>query len=186
MRITTKRLTLIAISAEIAASELAFLEGKSTREPFEQLLGARVTTWPTGFYDSTVCAYFSAKLSKNPEQRGWWQWHMLLNRKDQLPLLIGATGFTGPPDALGTVEIGYSIVEDYQKKGLTPEAVRALTQWAFSHEEVRKIIITVVDVPELEPSRKVAQKSGFSFAGKKMHESELLSVYELNREDFSA
>ena len=184
MKIRTERLTLLAASAEIAASEVAFLEGKSTRESFEQLLGARVTTWPTGVYDAPVCAYFSEKLSKNPEQRGWRQWYMLLNRQDQLPLLIGATGFIGPPDAEGTVEIGYSILEDYQRQGLTPEAVRALTHWAFSHEIVHKIIITVMDVPELEPSRKVALKSGFTYSGKKMHKGELLSVYALTREDF--
>ena len=186
MKIQTERLTLIALSAEMSASELAFIEGRATREPFEQLLGARVTTWPTGFHDATTCAYVLDKLSKHPDQRGWWQWHMLLNREAQLPLLIGATGFTGPPDAEGTVEIGYSIVEAYQRQGITPEAVQALTKWAFGHKAVRKIIITVVDVPELEPSRKVAQKSGFTYAGKKIEEGEIHSVYELTREGFAA
>jgi len=35
------------------------------------------------------------------------------------------------------VELGYSFMEPFQRRGNATEAVEVVTQWAFSHAEVR-------------------------------------------------
>ena len=45
----------------------------------------------------------------------------------------------GGPDATGTVEIGYSVLEEYQRRGYASEAVEALVAWAFLRPGVRRV-----------------------------------------------
>ncbi len=53
--------------------------------------------------------------------------------------LIGETGFDGPPDGSGTVEVGYSIVPNYRGRGFASEATRVLIERAFERSGIRRI-----------------------------------------------
>lgn len=186
MSITTDRLILREASLEITTSELAFLKGETSQKPFAQRLGAHISTWPPNLHDATSCAYTLDKLMQNPAQIGWSMWYILLKRDDEIPVLVGGSGFHAPPDTDGNVEIGYGVVNAYQRMGIAPEAVRALTAWAFDHEQVNRIIITTLDSPDFVPSTKVALKCGFHFAGTKDDPQEgTLLVYELYRNEFN-
>jgi len=57
------------------------------------------------------------------------------------------------------VEIGYSIVEAFQGKGLGTEAVRALVDHAFRNPAVTRVIAETF--PDLTPSIRVLEKNGF-------------------------
>lgn len=59
--------------------------------------------------------------------------------------LIGETGFHGPPDASGTVEVGYSILPAYRGRGFATEATRALIRAALARPEVRRITAECLD-----------------------------------------
>jgi len=79
------------------------------------------------------------------------------------------------------VEIGYSILEDHQNRGLAPEAVGELIDWAFSHENVHRIIAQTL--PDLRPSIRVLEKRGFAFVGDGLEDGAIL--YQLDRNNSS-
>lgn len=185
LELSTKRLRLKAATLALANDELAFLkhpEDENARSAFERALDAEVKQWPPLYNDAATCTYFAQKLTDNPDSSGWWLWHIILLRDNESALAIGTAGFHGPPDGEGSAEIGYSVLEEYQKQGIAPETVQALATWAFSHTDVTKLIITTLDTPEFIPSGKVAQKCGFRYTGTKASEEGTLLVYELSRQ----
>ena len=185
MQIFTDRLILQAATPAILSTELTFLQDATQQQRFADALGAQIATWPPLYNDLETCTFALDKATHFPDQLGWWFWHLLLRRDQTTPLLIGSAGFHGPPDATGNVEIGYSIVEEVQRRGYASEAVRAFTTWAFEHEAVTKVTITTLDLPELVPSSKVAIKCGFSPVGSKQVDEGELLIYELSRQTYT-
>ena len=72
-------------------------------------------------------------------------------------------GITGPPDQSGTIEVGYSVLEKFQKEGIGTEATRALIKWAFEHSAVQTIVAQTF--PDMSASIKVMKCSGMSLLG---------------------
>ncbi|MBD0327516.1 MAG: GNAT family N-acetyltransferase, partial [Pyrinomonadaceae bacterium] len=95
---------------------------------------------------------------------------------------IGGCGFKGKPAADGTVEIGYSMLPEFQCAGYATEAAGALVRWAFSHAEVARVIAETY--PELRPSIRVLEKNGFRFIGDGSEERVIR--YALTREEYEA
>ena len=96
----------------------------------------------------------------NPEQRIWYApWMISLKKEDTY---IGDIGFKGP-QRNNAVEIGYGILKEYEGRGFTTEAVKALTEWAFANEEV--YFVEAETAPENMASQKVLEKNGFSVDG---------------------
>jgi RimJ/RimL family protein N-acetyltransferase len=92
---------------------------------------------------------------------------------------VGNAGFKGTPKN-GRVEIGYSMLEAHQRNGYCTEAVRALTAWAFEHEDVQTIVAHTL--PGLVPSIRVLEKCGFVYAGEGEIEDGMQTVrYEFGR-----
>jgi RimJ/RimL family protein N-acetyltransferase len=159
IRITTERLELIAETLELARAEI------SDRSKLSQLLDARVPeTWPPGFNDLETMSFVLRKLEAAPEQAGWWAWYFLLNNgaKNERTL-IGNGGFKGQPTSDGTVEVGYSILKEFQNLGYGTEAIKALVAWAFKHSEVQRVIAETL--PELKPSQRLLEKCNFRNIG---------------------
>jgi RimJ/RimL family protein N-acetyltransferase len=61
------------------------------------------------------------------------------------------------------VEVGYSIMSDYQGLGFASEATAALTGWAFSYPEVQ--LVTAETLPTLLSSIRLLEKTGFHLLG---------------------
>lgn len=159
-RIETKRLVLISACAEHIRAELESVE------KFEAVIGAEVPEgWPPGEYDKTAQEYFLKLLSENdPDSEGWYSWYAILNKATSgKPVVIGAGGYTGKPDESGDVEIGYSVVSSYQRKGYATEFMNALVLRAFSDSRVKRI--TAHTTPENTASCKVLEKLGFTNTG---------------------
>ena len=153
LRIRTKRLELIAETAELGKAEV------SGGSPLAVALCADVPeNWPPENARDVV-ELFAAKLHSDPELAGWMNWYWILAEPATgRRTLIGGGGFTSPP-VDGVVAIGYSVLPQYQRKGYTTEAVQGLTAWAFSHPEVLKIIAETM--PDNEPSIRVLKRVGF-------------------------
>lgn len=84
------------------------------------------------------------------------------------PAVVGEAGFHGPPDEAGRVEIGYSVVSAYRRRGFAEEAVLALTASAAREHGVTRFRAAIA--PENIPSLNLIRKLGFTQAGSRHHE----------------
>ncbi|MGH7681994.1 MAG: GNAT family N-acetyltransferase, partial [Candidatus Eiseniibacteriota bacterium] len=136
MRIETERMTLVPATLPMLRAELTH------PEEFARLVGAEIAQpWPPPLNDEASNQWMIRHLEQNPETGGWAMWYYLLRRDGgQPPILIGNGGYKGPPTPDGTVEIGYSIVESYQRRGLGSEAARGLVDRAFEDPGVMRVI----------------------------------------------
>lgn len=156
IQLETERLILLAGTLDIARAEAR------DRAALSALLGANIHPgWPPDEHDKAAREFFLGYLTEHPDAVGFMGWSWLLRAKESagLPLLIGGGGFKGLPSEDGTVEIGYSIVEEYYGRGLATEAVRALVAWAFGDARVGRIIAETL--PHLRASQRVLEKNGF-------------------------
>ena len=159
-RLTAPRLQLVAGTVALLEADLA------GREALARALGARVpTTWPPELYDRPAMEVTRTYLQQHPDAEGWGLWYLLQpDAAGSAPTLLGICGFKGKPSEDGTVEIGYSVLGQYQRCGFASEAVAALVSWAFAKPEVQVVIAETL--PHLRPSIRVMEKNGFHFIGR--------------------
>lgn len=93
----------------------------------------------------------------------------------ELPVLIGSGGFLAHEN--GTLEIGYSVLSDYQNKGYATEAVRSMLHWALS--SLKQDCIIANTYPHLKASIRVLEKNSFLFKGDGPEEGTI--TYEFRR-----
>ena len=92
-----------------------------------------------------------------PDNRIWYAvWNMEL--KNEPGTVIGDFCFKGLGKN-GVVEIGYGLKEEYRHHGYMVEAVRKITKWALSQEQVRSV--EAETEPSNVASQKVLKKAGF-------------------------
>ncbi|GET41820.1 GNAT family N-acetyltransferase [Microseira wollei] len=159
LSLKTERLELIPFTLEIVQAEM------SDRSLLSYLLDARVPdNWPPPFNDEQSLLWFLEKCQENYYQVGWLGWYFVLNdRVTNERVVIGNGGFKGEPTPDGTVEIGYSILPEYQNKGYGTEAIKALLNWAFEDGEVKRAIAETL--PELKASQRLLEKCNFVYIG---------------------
>jgi RimJ/RimL family protein N-acetyltransferase len=175
VQIETERMTLIPATLPMLRAEL------TRPEEFSRLLEAEVASpWPPPLNNEASNQWMIRQLEQNPETGGWGMWYYLLRRSGgQRPILIGNGGYKGAPTSDGTVEIGYSIVESYQRKGLGSEAARGLVDHAFRDPSVKRVIAETF--PHLVPSIGVLMKNGFHLTGLGSEEGAI--QFELKRKN---
>ena len=159
--IVTRRLTLVPASVALARAEL------HDRAAFADMLGAVVPdAWPP---QAAVDALplFLRWLEAAPDQAGWFSWYALLrDATDAGSILIGGGGFLGPPQD-GTVQLGYSVLPEFQRRGYATEMVRGLASWAFIQPNVA--VVTAETEWDNPASVRVLERSGFQAAGPASH-----------------
>jgi RimJ/RimL family protein N-acetyltransferase len=136
-RLQSDRLTLIAATLEHVRTELESPGQLAT------LLDAVVSTdWPTGEYDRDAMEFFRARFEEGgPAVEGWYGWYAVREADAEGPrALVGAGGYFGPPDAEGSVEIGYSILPGWQRRGYASELARMLVERAFTFANIERVI----------------------------------------------
>ncbi len=83
--------------------------------------------------------------------------------------VVGHAGFHGPPDARGMVEIGYSTVPEFRRRGYARAAVGELLEYATAHG-ARVVRATVS--PENAASRALIGQYGFQHVGEQWDEED--------------
>jgi RimJ/RimL family protein N-acetyltransferase len=145
-----------------AESILAEIEDRAA---FERGLGVRVPeNWPPETLIDAL-PIFLGQLQAEPELAGGWlTWYVVL-RDDagRGSTLVGGIGFKGRPSSEGSVEMGYSVLPQYQGRGYATEAAKGLVDWAFSHGEVTQVVAETSAQPN--PSIRVLEKLGFRCIG---------------------
>jgi ribosomal-protein-alanine N-acetyltransferase len=171
--IGTERLELVPATTALLSAEL---EGNAA---LEQVLGVRVPeNWPPELYSRDAIEWFLKSLEEVPEM-GDWAGHYIVTRGDDATV-IGTVGFKGPPDESGKVEIGYSLLEQYQRLGYATEAARGVIAKAFADPRVLRV--TAETYPHLEPSIGVMQRCGLVYRGEAAEPGVI--YFELLREDY--
>jgi ribosomal-protein-alanine N-acetyltransferase len=128
----TDSLRLVAGTKVLAAAEI------EDRVEFAKLLGALVPeTWPPDNLRDAL-GYFYALYEEHPEWEGWLTWYAV-RIDNAYPTLCGGVGFKGPPDKRGMVEIGYSVLPEFEGQGLATEMVGGIVQWAKQQPQVKHI-----------------------------------------------
>ncbi len=176
LKINTERLELIAGTQELARANI------ESRARFAELLEARVPeAWPPPLNDLDSMRWFARYLEAHADGAGWVTWYFVLRESEAGGrVVIGNGGFKGLPTEDGTVEVGYSILEEFQQLGYASEAVRGLIEWAFAHTQVTRV--TAETYPTLPKSIRVMEKNGLVFIGDGSEEGVIR--YELTRGAF--
>jgi [ribosomal protein S5]-alanine N-acetyltransferase len=125
-----------------------------------RLLGAALPPdWPKG--RARTLRMRLDDLARNPAARPWLLRAMVLREPERR--LIGHIGFHDPPGPEGTIEVGYSVLPPYQRRGYALEAVEALFGWATQEHGITQFVASVG--PWNEPSLGLVRKLGFVQTG---------------------
>ncbi|MBN6054960.1 GNAT family N-acetyltransferase [Nonomuraea sp. RK-328] len=119
------------------------------------LRGDRLAHWAADF-PATGDHVIAGLFAENPAWLGAHGHRQVVERDGGL--VVGSIGLFWPPSD-GALEIGYGIVESRRGRGYAPEAVQALTAFAFTAPGVRAVHATVE--PSNPPSIRVLEKAGF-------------------------
>jgi len=136
-RLSTRRLDLVASTLDHLLAEL------ESAERLASSLNVRIGPgWPPGEYDREAQELFRDRLLEGGEDVvGWYGWYAIRREADGQPAqVVAAGGFLGPPGDDGIVEIGYSVVESFQRQGFATEIVEALVCMAFRDPRVRVVV----------------------------------------------
>jgi len=173
MSILTDRLELIPASSGLLDAAM------TSHDALAQALDAGLTaSWPPEFYGESSITYTRTKVAESAGNPEWWMYWFVVREPRRL---IGFGGYKGPPSADGTVEVGYTVVDDQQRHGYATEATRGLIARAFSLPAVSRVVAETM--PDLTPSLRVLEKLGFVFIGQ--GEEEGAVRYELPRAGFT-
>ena len=134
----TSRLMLVPATIALARAEIA------DRVEFAGLLNAVVpAAWPPESLADAL-PLFLTWIEAAPDQTGWFGWYAVSTQQlagdshDLQRVLVGGGGFLGPP-ADGNVQMGYSVLPEFQNIGIATELVNTLTEWAFNDPGLQHI-----------------------------------------------
>lgn len=157
LRFLTQRLELIALYPELARAAV------DDKTKLAQLLNARVPFEFPPEIMADVMELFAQTLFADPRLVGWWGWYLVLNEIGAQRVLIGCAGFNGYPNTEGNLLLGYCVLDDYQSKGYTTEAVGGLLHWAFEQPQVMGVMADTF--PNHAASIRVMEKNGMVLLG---------------------
>ncbi len=117
------------------------------------------------------------QIRKDPASEPWLLRALILA---ETRTYVGYFNFHGPPSSEGWVEMGYSILPEYQRRGYATEAVVRMMRWARDEHGVEVFRASIS--PDNEPSLRMIEKLGFSEIGTQIDEIDGLEiVFDLER-----
>ncbi len=153
MTIHTARLQLIPATAELIGLEI------DDTKALGQMLQASVPgNWPPELIRDAL-PWFQGQLEAAPELSGWLCWYGIAWQAGaEKAILVANGGFMGLPTD-NTVEIGYSVLPQFQGIGYATEMMGGLIGWLFSQPGVSQAVAEAL--PDNTASRRVLAKLGF-------------------------
>ena len=162
-------LVLIPATAQLAQAEL-----RSQSDLCALLRVLPPPSWPPPLTADTL-ELFAAELSSEPSKFPWSKWYLLHSPPGGSATPVGIVGFKTPP-VLRRVEIGYSVIPERQCCGFASRAVTVLLQWCDGTGLVD--VVEAQTLPDLLPSLRVLEKTGFSFARQGQEDGQITVVWE--------
>jgi ribosomal-protein-alanine N-acetyltransferase len=153
----TGSLRLVAITTEMLEAEHC-----SDMAALGALLRARLTTeWPPVEWEPHVYRIIQKQYDEWPDSFGWHRYVVLDGGLGRGRTLVGAIG--GFPRAEGDVEIGYSTLPGFQRRGYATASAQRLVEWLLAQEGVRSV--SAQTYPRMMESIKVMERCGMTFVG---------------------
>lgn len=154
------------------------LESASVGALCSALRVAPPPSWPPPLFDAGALAWFIAQLRADPSLAPWLGNYVVADIEG-VETLVGSAGFKGRPDPQGNVEIGYSIVAAFQRRGLGRQAVGLLLERARSEREVR--CVRAETLRDAVASRGLLAACGFTYTGERFDADDgALALYSLD------
>ena len=110
------------------------------------------------------------QLRADPAELPWLYKAAVLRATGEV---VARGGFHEPPDAAGSVEIGYRVSPEQRGQGLATELARGLIEWARA-QGARRVVASVS--PGNAPSLAIIAKLGFVRTGEQMDEVDGLEL----------
>jgi ribosomal-protein-alanine N-acetyltransferase len=153
----TGRLRLVAIAEEMLAAEQA-----GDVVALGRRLQSDVTAeWPPVDWQPHVYGFILQQYEEKPESFGWHRYVLLEDVAGRRKTLIGAVG--GFPKADGDVEIGYSTLPAFQRRGYATAFAGKLVEWLLAREDVRSV--SAQTFSWMAESIKVMERCGLQHVG---------------------
>jgi [ribosomal protein S5]-alanine N-acetyltransferase len=152
--IVTKRLHLVPMTVALLDAE-----AHDDWRLGEALKAQLAPDWPPEHWDTAVRAHIVAQLTAKPETSGWYRYMLMIGMEK--PLLVGCIGAF--PCAAGDVELGYSVVNAHQRRGMATEAALGLIGWLFEQPSVHSVSAQAYETSPA--SVKVMQRCDMRFVG---------------------
>lgn len=125
MPIRTERLGLLSGTTPVLDA------GLKGRAALSQILDIEISkSWPPPLYDAHAISWMLGRLQDDEVFEKWGFRYFVRRQESGRGVAVGARGFKGPPSADGSVEIGYSVLPEFQRHGFATEAARGLLQRA--------------------------------------------------------
>ena len=134
-------------------------------------------SWPPEHGGPQMFAWVRRLIEQHPEEPGYNTWFIVGDG-----MLCGTGGYKGPPDADGSVEVGYSVIPEARRRGFASGAVHLLVERAFRDPRVK--VVLAETLPEGVASQAVLRRFGFAEVGTRhdKDDGEVL-CFELRRGD---
>lgn len=156
LELTTDRLLLVPLAPAMAAALL------HSREQAARDLGFDLAPdWPA----QDLFGILPRQTELTASQSVWGIWLMIGHAERAV---IGDVGFQGPPSPDGVVEIGYSVVPAYRRRGYATEAAGTLVDWAYRQAQVTSIVAGCDE--NNQASIRTLARLGFRQTGRDEHE----------------
>jgi RimJ/RimL family protein N-acetyltransferase len=158
--IKTPRLELVSMS-------VPFMEALADHRLTEasEEIGATVPAWVADELENFL-KFRLGQLRLDPTIRVWLGRAMVMTEADGSRRVVGSIGFHGPPDALGRLEVGYSVDPPYRRRGYAKESLKALFDWAHREHGITRFVASIS--PDNEPSLRLAAGYGFQRVGEQI------------------
>ena len=155
--IETERMRLTAGTAGLLRREA---EGRAALG--RALVADVPPSWPPETIRDAM-PWFAAQLASDPGLTGWLCWYGIVRGAGAgSDTLIASGGFLGPPTD-GSVEIGYSVLPEYERRGYAGEMAAGLTAWALRQPGVARV--TAEADAQNTPSVRLLRRLGFIETG---------------------
>jgi len=150
-------LRLVAITSEMLAAEHS-----GDAAGLGSLLRAKLTQeWPPVDWEPHVYRIIQKQYDEFPASFGWHRYVVLDGGLGRARTLVGAIG--GFPRAQRDVEIGYSTLPAFQRRGYATASARTLVDWLLTQEGVESV--SAQTYPRIPESIKVMERCGMSCVG---------------------
>ncbi|MFK7813370.1 MAG: GNAT family N-acetyltransferase [Maribacter sp.] len=136
---------------ELKQHRIEFAKEFTQMKNIPEILDNGYDKTPNPFTERNALEFINKEIGKNPHERFLIYWN------DEV---AGEIGITLKKDVFRlNAEIGYFISKKYWGKGLASEAVKKMTDYAFEHFDVVRIVAGVFDFNK--SSMKVLEKNGY-------------------------